>query len=362
MAKRISLFSFLQIMTVGVYAGFQEHHAAIVARQGSTSIPDECSYVVLILSACQILSPGFVSLSPESKAPCLCYSDTAWAPDLFDGAIETCASWAQTAAPVDYPALVTYEGSCTSIGDILSANAVLTPGMTTPVPVPQPQPATPSPTPTTPPPPPVVVTSPLVPTLTPTQPPASITPSPSSSDEGILVNSGCAFVGSALSFCDSVTPGFTSLLPEQMATCLCYSSTAWSPNGFDSPLSTCVEFVKTASPSDYPVLSSLEGFCTAVGDVINSGGSGPANTGKPLFNTDAPLLGFTPKSTSSGTTPSMTRSPGTAGETPQPTTITLIPTTTANSSSNVRKSPLDGMLKNVLLGSLATILGLLVVL
>ncbi|PVH86396.1 hypothetical protein DL98DRAFT_366218, partial [Cadophora sp. DSE1049] len=164
-----------------------------------------CSYVVLILSACQILSPGFVSLTPESKAPCLCYSDTAWAPDLFDGAIETCASWAQTADPVDYPALVTYEGICTSIGDI------------------------------------------LMPTPTPTQPPPVITPSPSSSDAGILVNSGCALVGSALSFCDSVTPGFTNLLPEQMATCLCYSSTAWSPNGFDSPVSTCAEFVKTAS-------------------------------------------------------------------------------------------------------------------
>ncbi|KAH7390094.1 hypothetical protein BKA64DRAFT_678360 [Cadophora sp. MPI-SDFR-AT-0126] len=362
MATRISLFYLLHILAVSVNAGFQDHHAAIIGRQATAVIPDECSYVVLILSACQILSPGFVSLTPESKAPCLCYSDTAWAPQLFDEAIETCASWAQTADPVDYPALITYEGICTSIGDILSANAVPDVGTTTPVPVPAPQPVTPSPTPTTPPPPPVVVTTPPEPTPTPTQPPPVITPSPSSSDVGILANSGCAVVGSALSFCESATPGFTSLLPEQMATCLCYSSTAWSPNGFDSPVSTCAEFVKTASPTDYSVLSGLEGFCTIVGDVIHSGGSGAATTGKPLFNTDAPLLGFTVKSASPGTTPSITKSAGTPAGTPQPTTITLIPTTTANSSSNIRTPPLDGMVKAAFLSSLTVILTLLVVL
>ncbi|KAH9214036.1 hypothetical protein DL95DRAFT_278765, partial [Leptodontidium sp. 2 PMI_412] len=163
-----------------------------------------CTYADLLLSACQILSPGFLTLAPVSKAPCLCYSDTAWAPQLFDGAIETCASWAQTADPADYPGIATYDGFCTSIGDIL--NSAPSGGSTTPIPVPAPQPVTPKST-----------------------------------------NSECAFVGSALSFCASATPGFATLLPGQMATCLCYSSTAWKPNGFDSPLSTCAEFAKTAS-------------------------------------------------------------------------------------------------------------------
>ncbi|KAK0105194.1 hypothetical protein ONS95_004411 [Cadophora gregata] len=362
MAARIFLLCLLQLLAINVNAGFQDYHAAVIGRQNTASIPNECSYVVLILSACQILSPGFTALSPESKAPCLCYSDTAWAPQLFDGAIETCASWAQTADPVDYLGLVPYEGICTNVGDILSANNIV-PGVgtTTPVPAPVPQPVTPSPTPTTSTPP-IVVTTPPEPTPTPTQPPPVITPSPSSSDIGIRVNPACAIVGSALTFCESATPGFTSLLPQQMATCLCYSSTVWSPNGFDSPVSTCAEFVKTASPTDYPVLSGLEGFCTALGDVIKSGGSGAANTGKPLFNTDAPILDLNSRSMTPGTTPSVTTSRGTAAGTPRPTTITLIPTTTANSSSNIRKSALDGMAKTILLSSLAVVLGLLIIL
>ncbi|KAG4431550.1 hypothetical protein IFR05_012963 [Cadophora sp. M221] len=344
------------LLIASVNAGFQDHHAALERRQAA-QIPLECTYADLLLSACQILSPGFNTLAPVSKAPCLCYSDTAWAPQLFDGAIETCASWAQTADPVDYPGIATYDGFCTSIGDILSSAPSV--GSTTPVPVPAPQPVTPKSTSTTPPPP-VVVTTPPTPTPTPTQPPPAITPSPSSSDAGILSNSGCAFVGSALSFCASVTPGFTTLLPAQMATCLCYSSTAWSPKGFDSPVSTCAEFVKTASPTDYPVLSAFEDFCTSVGDVINSSGGGAANTGKPLSNTNAAIFGFTAKTTSSSNTPSITRVPGSSAATPQPTTITLVPTTTANSSNG--RSPLDSMMKAIFLSSLAVILGLLLVL
>ncbi|KAH7310965.1 hypothetical protein BKA65DRAFT_518372 [Rhexocercosporidium sp. MPI-PUGE-AT-0058] len=353
---------FVPLLIFGVDAGFQDHHAAIERRQSASVIPVECTYADLILSACQILSPGFLTLVPVSKAPCLCYSDTAWAPQLFDGAIETCASWAKTADPVDYPGIATYEGICTSVGDILSANV----GPTTPIPVPAPQPVTPKSTSTTPPPPVVVTTPPTPPTPTPTQPPPAITPSPSSSDLGIRSNSGCAFVGSALNFCESITPGFSTLLPSQMATCLCYSSTAWSPGGFDRPVATCAEYVKTASPTDYPVLSGLEDFCTIVGDVINSGsgggGGGAANTGKPLSNTNAPIFGFTSKSTSPSNTPSITRVPGSSTGVPLPTTITLVPTTTANSSSELGRSPIDGMVKAILLSFLVTILGLLIML
>ncbi|KAL5325221.1 hypothetical protein ACEPPN_006345 [Leptodophora sp. 'Broadleaf-Isolate-01'] len=360
MAKMSIRLYLVCLLIASVDAGFQDHHAALERRQAA-QLPLECTYADLLLSACQILSPGFLTLAPVSKAPCLCYSDTAWAPQLFDGAIETCASWAQTADPADYPGIATYDGFCTSIGDIL--NSAPSGGSTTPIPVPAPQPVTPKSTSTTPPPP-VVVTTP--PTPTPTQPPPAITPSPSSSDAGILSNSECAFVGSALSFCASATPGFATLLPGQMATCLCYSSTAWKPNGFDSPLSTCAEFAKTASPTDYSLLSGLENFCTAVGDVINSGGGGggggAANTGKPLFNTDAPIFGLTAKSTSSSNAPSITRVPGSSAAAPQPTTITLVPTTTANSSSDLGRSPLDSMVKAILLSSLAVILGLLLVL
>lgn len=65
--------------------------------------------------------------------------------------------------------------------------------------------------------------------------------------------------------------------PTSQAPCLCYSSGTWRPTGFDGPVSTCADFVKTAQPSDYALFSNLAGFCTDVGDI--SAGAAPTRSG-----------------------------------------------------------------------------------
>jgi hypothetical protein len=63
------------------------------------------------------------------------------------------------------------------------------------------------------------------------------------------------------------------------APCLCYSSTKWSPNGFDGPVKTCADFVSTADPSAYTDIAGVEGFCSSVGEV--TGNAGASATGSP---------------------------------------------------------------------------------
>lgn len=124
---------------------------------------------------------------------------------------------------------------------------------------------------------------------------------------------------------------------SSQAPCLCYSSTKWSPDGFDGPVKTCAEYVSTAAPSDYSDIAAVEGFCTSVGDITLSPTSGSArstgggsNTGGIGIGIGGGGIGVTglgvSKSTtipSPSTTPRATTTPptGVAGEqTPVPTT------------------------------------------
>jgi len=91
-------------------------------------------------------------------------------------------------------------------------------------------------------------------------------------------NSACQLVGEALAICDSLTPGFNTLQPTDQAHCLCYSSTSWMPNIFDSAVKTCADYASTAIPGAFPPLSNLEGFCQGVGDVETSSPSPTTTT------------------------------------------------------------------------------------
>ncbi|KAF7853068.1 hypothetical protein EAF04_010807 [Stromatinia cepivora] len=92
-------------------------------------------------------------------------------------------------------------------------------------------------------------------------------------------NSGCALVSSALFACESIIPGFTSLLPSAQAPCLCYSSSTWIPTVFDKAVQTCANFASTAVPDAYPAFVNLEGFCGNIGNIRTAGSStAPANT------------------------------------------------------------------------------------
>ncbi|TGO74774.1 hypothetical protein BELL_0257g00100 [Botrytis elliptica] len=89
-------------------------------------------------------------------------------------------------------------------------------------------------------------------------------------------NSGCALVSSTLFKCESISPGFTSLVPSAQAQCLCYDSSKWIPTIFDKAVQTCADFASTAVPSAYPAFVNLEGFCGNIGNIMTT--MGPATT------------------------------------------------------------------------------------
>lgn len=92
-------------------------------------VNDACSTVANVLTFCNSISPGFSTLAATDQAPCLCYNSTSWVPNWFDGAVETCAQYIQTADPSDtslYSSLVTLEGFCSSVGTISLGNHTTT--------------------------------------------------------------------------------------------------------------------------------------------------------------------------------------------------------------------------------------------
>ncbi|KAF7911475.1 uncharacterized protein EAF01_002982 [Botrytis porri] len=83
-------------------------------------------------------------------------------------------------------------------------------------------------------------------------------------------NPGCALVSSTLFKCESISPGFTSLVPSAQAQCLCYDSSKWVPTIFDKAVQTCADFASTAVLSAYPAFVNLEGFCGNIGNIMTT--------------------------------------------------------------------------------------------
>ncbi|KAF8852185.1 hypothetical protein BDZ45DRAFT_730346 [Acephala macrosclerotiorum] len=105
------------------------------------------------------------------------------------------------------------------------------------------------------------------PTFPETSSAAALPLAPTSPAQILQECAACQVVSSALSVCASLTPSFTALQPTAQAKCLCYSSMAWSPNIFDSPVQSCADYASTAAPPAYGALSNLENFCGNIGDV-----------------------------------------------------------------------------------------------
>jgi hypothetical protein len=257
MSSTFALVWLLQSLTTA-NAGFLGARVPAVTPAGEIA----CEYVLDAISFCESVSPGFTTLPPSSQAPCLCYSSTVWDPNFFDNYVFSCAEYASTAAPADYSDIVALDGFCSSVGNVLTQPASV-PAQTTPL------------------------------------------PTQSTAAGGNLdSNTACSFVLAALSFCISASPGFTTLAPSLQAPCLCYSSTSWDPNPFDNAMATCAEYASTAVPSDYSVISALEGFCTKVGNV--AGNVLPTTTTASLI----PLTHLLPSSTRAVATPTTTASKG----------------------------------------------------
>ncbi|KAH8774043.1 hypothetical protein BGZ57DRAFT_735136, partial [Hyaloscypha finlandica] len=164
-----------------------------------------CSLLSAI-GLCESASPGSTDFSPASQAPCLCYSfqgtNTAWAPDYFDGAVLTCANYIKTADPTDFSVYRVLEGFCTGVGNILqnpiAATAKKT-GATT------------------------IDTSPIT---------------SAAATTGFSVPTYTTITDIIASYME-VTLLFRNLDNVAQASCACYSDGIWDPNGFDVLATSC---------------------------------------------------------------------------------------------------------------------------
>ena len=294
------LFTLQVVVVTAIGADFQQKIAARDPQGGSAAQSLLlCNIVGSLLDVCN------TAAARTSQANCLCYSSSLWVPTIFDNAVATCADYASTALAKDaYSLALSYGGFCTKVGDI---NAKLVPSTPTPTPSPTPPVIIPTPTPPAiiPTPTPVVPVISTTPIVDPTPAPSpTTTPAPivsSTATLNIFTNPGCSWISFALSYCNSATPGFTNIAVASQAPCLCYSSTAWSPNTFDGAAKTCADYVKTAEPSFYTDIVEIQGFCTSVGDVLANNPSkttavgGGGGIGISLLG-----LGVTKQSTSTG--------------------------------------------------------------
>lgn len=89
----------LSIMLSITSAKYLPMHARQAAPSSTPAVPileqnPGCCLLSSALSVCTSLTSGFTTLAPSDQAPCLCYSSTVWAPDIFDSAVKTCADFA----------------------------------------------------------------------------------------------------------------------------------------------------------------------------------------------------------------------------------------------------------------------------
>jgi len=131
---------------------------------------------------------------------------------------------------------------------------------------------------------------------------------------------GCQSAFAILSACESATPNFDNLDGITQASCLCYDATsAWVPNAFDQPWSSCVAWASTADTTDLAGLLSGAGLCQSAGNVLagTAAASMPATTTSRGLGSTAAITGTTKGST-------------VIGSTSTPTTSALKPTTSSS--------------------------------
>ena len=123
------------------------------------------------------------------------------------------------------------------------------------------------------------------------------------------VPAACSLVTDAISFCESVSPGFLSLNPTSQAPCLCYSSTSWNPEHFDGAVATCASALSAQGDlAGYSTAELLAGFCTSVGNV----GNPTTATATPGTSPSASEVFGTPTSSEAFSTPASTASAASA--------------------------------------------------
>lgn len=96
------------------------------------TLPPACEVVKSLLSVCNSISPGFTTFSYENQTRCLCYPNTtSWQPEIFDGAVATCAQDVST-IPSEYSQVASLEGFC--LRSMAGCNVSTTGSCATPTP------------------------------------------------------------------------------------------------------------------------------------------------------------------------------------------------------------------------------------
>jgi hypothetical protein len=75
----------------------------------------------------------------------------------------------------------------------------------------------------------------------------------------------CLLLRSALSFCDSASPGFNTMDFSMQASCLCSNSNFWTPPSFGDATSDCDLYFSTQAPSIISQELTLNDLCFTVG-------------------------------------------------------------------------------------------------
>ncbi|KAI4270606.1 MAG: hypothetical protein L6R38_007071 [Xanthoria sp. 2 TBL-2021] len=104
-------------------------------------------------------------------------------------------------------------------------------------------------------------------------------------------NRGCSSFLDKLTSCESATPGFEDIrVWKSQASCFCYSASAYSPQAFDNPYSSCLSYLETADRDLYSDLTVGRNFaistpCASIGNVLQTN----AGTATARSRTPAPV-------------------------------------------------------------------------
>jgi hypothetical protein len=122
------LYTFVAAVSLPVVFGQAITPAPLAPRQtGSAGGLAACNSVASYISVCESINPGFDNFPGSQQASCLCYSSSAYMPNLFDNAIATCYSQAISVSDTsDTSQLASATGLCRSAGPVRSASVSLT--------------------------------------------------------------------------------------------------------------------------------------------------------------------------------------------------------------------------------------------
>ncbi|KAL9026142.1 MAG: hypothetical protein Q9180_007531, partial [Flavoplaca navasiana] len=85
-------------------------------------------------------------------------------------------------------------------------------------------------------------------------------------------NVGCSSLVDILTSCDSATPGFEYITAWRgLASCYCYSASAFAPQFFDNPYSSCLGYLETADTELYSSLTvgiEVSTPCASIGNLL----------------------------------------------------------------------------------------------